>query len=1101
MELAKLAIVHTRSSFLKLMEKAQMKKDFIFTGSGYFFFFLSILSFPDIPVHAMQWRHSSDYSREENPAGDYRCQSGVWRYEYDSGEIRHRRLLQWDTSAGYWNSGKGSTAIIADTWMHPQVGANADLTWIAPVTKTSRIKISGTVKYPGKSGDGATVTVFHVHKATVEKLWIKDLIPGQAAQFNLATTVGRGDAVILQVNAKQNNQGDRVDTDLLIESLDDRPQVRVEFIPDTSGISDHDLLQNVFPEIDTDKLCEGRISPSLVDENPRFNNMVLLRHDRGPVTITWDLGENKAELADLSIWLATGGDGNFRGQLTVSSDGKNYSPIPGTLVRKEFPIGKNPDANWSLNPEYLKDQNAHGGSHLIRYTFPPGQVKGFRYLRIESLGFKGQGCRIKEVDATIRGIMVRKSTDILTTVTPLTPAEIAVTPSVDQTTYPALKVFDLKFKEYRLVSSTSNKTLLDLKDILIPSDPAWRIVERQQTERELRSTARRTDGLMRTCRMTIDLQNRAVLQVMIELPATAPKAVPYEKTTLAFGEAMTAFDGVTYGTGAGPVFLNRNEPSGIEIGPSVPYLILPCQKEGIELHLFMPAWYDFMGRIQCFYPSRAPAVKWDMFKAVKNITVDSASESGRWRETPGTFKPGEKLTYTVNLAAMPISPPTLGQRDIEQSKEIFQPMVTIEMGLPNQHVPGQPRILEREKMKFIGFKLPEPVKEKIGNQISLWHTWDSAKGLDTFVKAGVGMVMLHSEYIDVSHGVSFNGKYDQSPPGFQTLLDNIERRGMKTVFWFSPRGFLQTEWVGRPKDLLVEQHPDWFFKEAHWFGKYRTVNFFKSEPNQWILAKFKQDVTQYPQIGGYILDSFAGGGGCLIGGNPVETGVRCERRRLHDFKNTLRQSGPDKILMANFTTPMYDDFDDYDYVVTEHPPMMFMNEVSGGRTMGHSFIVHTRWGQLYFWWAILGHMYYNFCDYDQAFGWLGPGGVGLLEGNEAPFKSIDNEFAPLWYIMGKGTRVYGAQVAPGIRQIEARMPDGSMAVILCSLSARTANLQVMPQKVEKGQYQVTLTADTALNHQELSAKPFTIDLTRQPGFNIKDLPPYSTLVFRFNKMK
>ena len=148
--------------------------------------------------------------------------------------------LRWDPSVGYWNCGKGTTTIISDTWMHPQVGTNADLTWIAPVAKPTRIKISGAVKYPGKSGDGATVTIFHIHKAVTQKLWTRDLARGQAVHFDLTAAVQHGDAIIFQVGAKQNNQDDRVEIDPLIESLDDRTSVRVEMKPDTAGISDDD---------------------------------------------------------------------------------------------------------------------------------------------------------------------------------------------------------------------------------------------------------------------------------------------------------------------------------------------------------------------------------------------------------------------------------------------------------------------------------------------------------------------------------------------------------------------------------------------------------------------------------------------------------------------------------------------------------------------------------------------------------------------------------------------------------------------------------------------------------------------------------------------
>jgi len=176
---------------------------------------------------------------------------------------------------------------------------------------------------------------------------------------------------------------------------------------------------------------------------------------------------------------------------------------------------------------------------------------------------------------------------------------------------------------------------------------------------------------------------------------------------------------------------------------------------------------------------------------------------------------------------------------------------------------------------------------------------------------------------------------------------------------------------------------------------------------------------------------------------------------------------------------------------------MFMNEVSGGRSLGHTFIVYTRWGQMYFWYAVLAHMYYNFCDYDQALGWIGPGGVAILDNDQKPAKPVDAEIVPLWHIMGKGTRVFGAQIAPDIRQVEARMPDGSMRVIVCSMSARPADVCLRPQRVPPGTYAVSATVDTATQNRVVYQGQAT--LPAQAGFDLKQLPPYSTTVFSFTR--
>ena len=271
-----------------------------------------------------------------------------------------------------------------------------------------------------------------------------------------------------------------------------------------------------------------------MDENPRFNNMVVIRHDRGPVNITWDLGAEiapaKAQLDSLSIWLGTSGDGNFCGQLAVSTNGKQFTPVPGTFVRQGFPVGKNPDANWSLNPEDLKDQNKKGGAHLVRYSFRPGQVKSFRYLRIVSFGYNGGWCRIKKVNADISGVTVRKSTEIATTVRPLAAAEIAGPATADQTVYPPVRVQPLRLAGDQLVLAHNGKAVAGSAPAAgaggAGAGTAAHGDRRAPTvlPRRRSTVIRQADGLVRTCRLTIDGDNRVKLDLSLAVPATASPA-------------------------------------------------------------------------------------------------------------------------------------------------------------------------------------------------------------------------------------------------------------------------------------------------------------------------------------------------------------------------------------------------------------------------------------------------------------------------------------------------------------------------------------------------------------------------------------------------
>ena len=236
--------------------------------------------------------------------------------------------------------------------------------------------------------------------------------------------------------------------------------------------------------------------------------------------ITWDLGEDQptdqTQLDSLSIWLYAGDGRNFSGQIAVSKDDKTFKTIPGTLVKKEFPVGK--DTTKLL--------------HRILFTFAPGEVKEFRFLRLDIFGFPGQICQIQEVDAQVRGAKPKKYTDIHTTVRPL---EKVTTPSLpDQTATPPMRVHALKFTGDKLTLAENGINLLNLQKVLTPADKTWKVTEHKTADREISSVLKRADGLTRTCRLVIDKNNRVNLEIDLELPASAAKDVPYQNDLATF---------------------------------------------------------------------------------------------------------------------------------------------------------------------------------------------------------------------------------------------------------------------------------------------------------------------------------------------------------------------------------------------------------------------------------------------------------------------------------------------------------------------------------------------------------------------------------------
>jgi hypothetical protein len=852
--------------------------------------------------------------------------------------------------------------------------------------------------------------------------------------------------------------------------------------PVAPQISATDSLQDVFPDLSVKHLAEGRVSSCLVD-GPQ-GNMVILTHDQGPVKVTWDLAPNqsfvKAQLDKVCIWMLGSDWGNYDGRLLISRDGKVFTPIPHT--RAEHAFGQSDKAN------------------LVQYTFKPGEVTNFRFLRLESFGYKGQHCRILEIDGWISGIKVLKSTAIRTQVNPLAVNRVTFhPPEKSQSVSPPMQVHPLRFAGTNLVLTDTGRNVMNLQKLFTPPDKDWKMVSRKLGDRNLSCEMRHKDGLTRKFTLDIDDKNLLSFDCRVE-GGTTP--VNFKVASFDFEEADIRFDGITFGSV--PSYLGRGLPTTVEIGPYIPYFIFPNRQHNIEVQFYMPDWYDAMGRINIFAGNGKSLITWEMFGAARNSraeleTPKNKLSANRWNETERVLKPGEKLNFHLNIGVFSITPRTLGQMDIEEAP-VCQPITWIDTGTPGQQAQGIPTVLQRDKMIFMGFILPEPAGKKIGHStVDAWDVLERPKMVERLSRAGVGLVILMAqEYIDVSHGVSLGGKYDQSPPGLDKLLNNLQTHGIKPVWWFSPRGFLNKPWLGRPKDRMVEEHPDWFLKDAHWYGNYQTLDTFKEPGNLWVVDKLKQDLTRFPELKGFAFDSFPWRS-TVTGGQLRETLTRRDQYWLKTFSRTIHNLGPENILIANGSIPLYDDYLYYDYTVSENSVWMFLNEVTAGHVpFGRPYVAHEQWGQLYNWYVTLANMYYNFCDYDQGLGWMHTIWLGWQEEHvRQARKPVDEQVIPLWFLMGKGERIYSAQISPKVRQIEAKMPDGSITVIVASMSPNLCNIQVVPQTVIKDKYRIISSIDTCLEHRDLPK--FETDLKNHPGFEMKNLPPFSISVFKFIK--
>ncbi len=861
-----------------------------------------------------------------------------------------------------------------------------------------------------------------------------------------------------------------------------------------SNISSTDSLNDVFPTLNIDFLPEDRRPSCFVDgkflPGNITGNSVVLPHGKGPVFITFDIAPDgsygKSQLNSVTVWIQglnnnwQGHKPNFVGHLEVSSDGKHFRVLPGTKVE--------------LLGEKTQKYNA------VRWTFKPNEVKGFRYLRVVSKGYKRQAARIAEIDADITGVNVPKSTRIQTVIKPIGADKITKKLPKESETIPSpMKIYKVRFAGKRLVIADTRKTVLDMTNIFRPESRAWRLGTFKNSSRELKGTLTRNDGLTKNITAKINDKSRLTVECVVKAPG---KTVDYTETSLDFTPGRIKFDGVVDGSSA--VYYKGTRACVMEIGDYTPYVMLQSKAENVELQFYIPNWYDIMGRINIMH--KKSLIRWDFFVSTQNTRskLDNPKlklNSRVWHPTSRKLKPGETLKYKINIAAFTINPKrTLGQIDIEDYPHL-PPAKHVDTGVPGLRLSGRSTVLHRDKMQFMGYKLPEPTNVKLGHSVLTHVVVGKQPGMiDRYLRGGVGVVVITgSDYDDVSHGVSWNGDYSKCPPNTQKFIDELHKHNIKVVHWCSPRGFLNRKWIGRPKDPMTTKHPEWFTKHAHWGGNYQTVDAFKSSPSEWIINKITGDMKQY-DMDGVAYDSFPQSG-TIIG--PTGTTIVSKEMQWGEyFYKKVHETKKGALVIGNRATPRFDDYLSIDSGVIENSLWMFLNEVTKGHAAyGRAYTAYLQWGQLYNWWLPLSFMHHNFCDYDMGLGWTPD--IWLHWRNpqipgERKYKDMDKYVVPLWYIMGKGKRIYAAHLKHHVRQIEAKMPDGSVVVIVSSINPAPTNVQAIPQNIPAGKYKLKVSVDTCKAHKDYPEKD--IDTSMTPGIDLAKIPPYSIAVLRFKKI-
>jgi len=780
-------------------------------------------------------------------------------------------------------------------------------------------------------------------------------------------------------------------------ALADAPGVDIEYLVDVPpAIRSDDSLNDVFPSVDF-HLVEGGVTSCLVDgwdeprsERWRRSNSFVVTYENGPAHITFDLGSSvdpaKAQLDELTLWI-NGKARNwgekkptFDGRLLTSIDGESFAPVSGSEAR--------------LMEADSEQFNA------VHWSFDPGAVKGFRYLQVELQPTGTGALRIEEVDGMISGVEPERSTAIRTGVAGIPLDEATVDPpAVSQHIPEPMQVEPLAFDGLSVIQPETGQAVVRL-DALWNPGAAWERREELLEPRLLYGRWERKDGLTRVMRATLEADHRLVVECDVSLPASAPKAVRYDAMALPLEEGDLSFEGVAYMPPC--AYYENRQPREIQLGQLSGYMVYPAGD--VEMHVFMPRSYETPGICESF---REDVLNnFMLYTAVSNtIASESAGVSTNWLENvqqtrgktwipaPGMVQPGQSRRGLFHVALFQQEERrTIGRFDLEDRPPSTGPLRWINTsgtgtGDGQRLLDAGYRFTTAAKVRFMGMNLPSAEWDKPGHMINDTPWVFTQPGvIDRLRRGGVGTVcLMMQDFVDVSHGVSHQGNYDQAPPGFEELLDQLTEAGIRPVIWFSPSWFLNQAWQNRPQDPIFRDHPDWFRKTAAWAGRYQNANIYKEALNQWIVDKLRSDFRAFPKLGGVAFDGFPNRQPFVdvdeATGRKVPYSLLAIEW-LQRFRGVIKGVRPDAWVIHNTSVPLDEEYQWIDFGVSEASQNQIVNQmVPGHAPFGRVHGVHAQWKQLYQWMVTLSFMHHNFANFDQGLGWFHHQWLGWQEGH------------------------------------------------------------------------------------------------------------------------
>lgn len=602
-----------------------------------------------------------------------------------------------------------------------------------------------------------------------------------------------------------------------------------------------------------------------------------------------------------------------------------------------------------------------------------------------------------------------------------------------------------------------NTTLLTniSDDLQIEGGGAWRAIKSDASTRIMENA----DGVTWTRTLRRESSGALTLQNTIEVPASTRIGAASDAKTWRYHFAAKAGE-VAFSRYAfndvQPKYFDA-KPATFNIGATTPYLVFESVS-GLRFAARYSDPLDSSGTFQTFSES-GDLMRWDLTK----------------QKSP--LRAGAKISFGFTFAAFDGAPTDdLARRDY-------------------------PRIasLERAQMLTANAPLPQKITPKIGHIFTArWSQLRDEKLLQQLADAGTKIITIQGDdYQDIGQGVSGSGDYDAAPEDMTRVLARIHALGMKAIWWFSIKGVLRagSERNGGKGSPLLAEHPDWFTGGTYWDGRYQGAEMFSADWKNWILAKLRRDLTRFP------IDGFGFDEPYFVGVNTLDKDGTTYARNGYDFlsqiSSTIKSFGAGKIVLTNYWTPVSDEWKFFDFMMTENSSLAYLTDVTLGKHgAGHPGGQTDDDSKLFTWSLTFNHLIYNFGDFDQVLGWSHPEWfLDVRDGQKDPA-----DIARLLKVSGSGTRIFAAEIAPQVRQIEAQLPrvlagKNRYVIIIGNTGKSAATATIALRKIPTGTYRVTAHLDGA---SLTKSETFSWNSRATPLFSLRNLPPKTLLTLELN---